>query len=48
MAGADAVQVGTATFRDPRAAWRVLDGIGAWCAAHRVRSVRSIVGAAQP
>ena len=32
MAGADAVQVGTATFRDPRAPWRVLDEIGAWCA----------------
>jgi dihydroorotate dehydrogenase (NAD+) catalytic subunit len=48
MAGADAVQVGTATFRDPRAPWRVLDGIGAWCSAHRVRTVRSIVGAAQP
>ena len=26
MAGADAVQVGTATFRDPRAPWRILDG----------------------
>ena len=31
MAGADAVQVGTATFRDPRAPWRVLDEMGAWC-----------------
>jgi len=46
MAGADAVQVGTATFRDPRAAWRVLDEIGAWCADHRVRSVRTLRGAA--
>ena len=26
VAGADAVQVGTATFRDPRAPWRVLSG----------------------
>jgi len=42
MAGADAVQVGTATFRDPRAAWRVLDEIGAWCVAHNVRSVRTL------
>lgn len=46
MAGADAVQVGTATFRDPRAAWRVLDEIGTWCSAHHVRSVRSLRGVA--
>ena len=46
MAGADAVQVGTATFRDPRAPWRVLDEIGAWCVAHDVRSVRTLRGAA--
>jgi dihydroorotate dehydrogenase (NAD+) catalytic subunit len=46
MAGADAVQVGTATFRDPRAPWRVLDQIGAWCSAHRVRSVASLRGVA--
>jgi dihydroorotate dehydrogenase (NAD+) catalytic subunit len=46
MAGADAVQVGTATFRDPRAAWRVLDEIGAWCAAHKVRAVRTLRGVA--
>jgi dihydroorotate dehydrogenase (NAD+) catalytic subunit len=46
MAGADAVQVGTATFRDPRAAWKVLDEIAAWCAAHKVRSVRTLRGAA--
>lgn len=48
MAGADAVQVGTATFRDPRAAWRVLDELGDWCAGHGVRAVRSLRGAAQP
>ena len=48
MAGADAVQVGTATFRDPRAAWRILDELGAWCADHKVRAVRSLRGVAQP
>jgi dihydroorotate dehydrogenase (NAD+) catalytic subunit len=32
MAGADAVQVGTATFRDPRAPWKVLHELGRWCA----------------
>ena len=30
----------------PRAPWRVLDEIGAWCSAHGVRSVRSLRGAA--
>ena len=32
LAGADAVQVGTATFRDPRAPWKVLRELGRWCA----------------
>jgi dihydroorotate dehydrogenase (NAD+) catalytic subunit len=31
-AGADAVQVGTAIFRDPRAPWKVLHELGRWCA----------------
>jgi dihydroorotate dehydrogenase (NAD+) catalytic subunit len=30
-AGADAVQVGTATFRDPRAPWKVLRELAHWC-----------------
>jgi dihydroorotate dehydrogenase (NAD+) catalytic subunit len=34
LAGADAVQVGTATFRDPRAPWKVLDELARWCGAH--------------
>jgi dihydroorotate dehydrogenase (NAD+) catalytic subunit len=33
-AGADAVQVGTATFRDPRAPWKVLRALARWCEAH--------------
>ncbi len=35
-AGADAVQVGTATFRDPRAPWKVLRQMAQWCAARGV------------
>ncbi len=31
VAGADAVQVGTATFRDPRAPWKVLRQVARWC-----------------
>jgi dihydroorotate dehydrogenase (NAD+) catalytic subunit len=33
QAGADAVQVGTATFRDPRAPWKVLRQLDRWCEA---------------
>lgn len=33
QAGADAVQVGTATFRDPRAPWKVLRELMRWCGA---------------
>ncbi|MGH9007087.1 MAG: dihydroorotate dehydrogenase [Acidimicrobiales bacterium] len=44
VAGADAVQVGTATFRDPRAPWRVLEGLGRWCERHGVGAVGELVG----
>jgi dihydroorotate dehydrogenase (NAD+) catalytic subunit len=45
VAGADAVEVGTATFRDPRAPARVLSGLRRWCQIHDVADVRSLVGA---
>jgi dihydroorotate dehydrogenase (NAD+) catalytic subunit len=48
MAGASAVQVGTATFRDPDTPWRVLREITAWCDAEGVQRLGDIVGAAQP
>jgi dihydroorotate dehydrogenase (NAD+) catalytic subunit len=35
-AGADAVQVGTATFADPRAPLRVLEELSEWCSRHGV------------
>jgi dihydroorotate dehydrogenase (NAD+) catalytic subunit len=44
VAGADAVQVGTATFRDPRAPWRVSAGLERWCARRGVAAVRELVG----
>ncbi len=47
MAGANAVQVGTATFRDPRAPLRVLEGLERWCARSGVRKVAELTGAAQ-
>ncbi len=33
LAGADAVQVGTAIFRDPRAPWKISRALSRWCAA---------------
>lgn len=45
-AGAAAVQVGTASFFDPRAAVKVLQGLQRWCSRHRVRSVADLVGRA--
>jgi dihydroorotate dehydrogenase (NAD+) catalytic subunit len=46
MAGADAIQVGTATFRSPRAPRQVLDELTGWCGKHGVRSLAEIRGAA--
>jgi dihydroorotate dehydrogenase (NAD+) catalytic subunit len=45
-AGAAAVQVGTASFADPRASQRVLDELTAWCERHDVASVDALVGTA--
>ncbi len=45
MAGANAVQVGTATFADPRAPWRVQRGVAHWMARHGVKTVAELVGA---
>lgn len=46
MAGANAVQVGTATFADPRAPWVVLRGLMHWMKRHGVDRVGELVGAA--
>ena len=47
MAGASAVQVGTATFRDPRAPWRILDELRDWCEAEGVQRLDELVGVAR-
>jgi dihydroorotate dehydrogenase (NAD+) catalytic subunit len=44
MAGASAVQVGTATFADPRAPWRVLEELTSWCGRRGVARVADVVG----
>ena len=45
-AGADAVQVGTATFADPRAPWNVLSGLVRWCEDNGVERLDELVGRA--
>jgi dihydroorotate dehydrogenase (NAD+) catalytic subunit len=45
LCGAGAVQVGTATYVNPRAALEVRDGIRAYCERHGVARVRDLVGA---
>jgi dihydroorotate dehydrogenase (NAD+) catalytic subunit len=45
-AGADAVQVGTATFFDPRAPAKVVRGLNRWCRRHRVDAIRDLRGTA--
>jgi dihydroorotate dehydrogenase (NAD+) catalytic subunit len=46
MAGADAVQVGTATFADPKAPARVLAEVERWCRRNRVARISELKGAA--
>jgi dihydroorotate dehydrogenase (NAD+) catalytic subunit len=48
LAGATAVQVGTASFADPRATERLAHGLEAWCRAHGVERVSSLTGALAP
>ena len=48
MAGASAVQVGTATFAEPAALTRLLADLGRWMDAHGVRTIHELIGAALP
>jgi dihydroorotate dehydrogenase (NAD+) catalytic subunit len=45
-AGADAVQVGTATFADPQAPGRVVRELTAWCARHGILTIDELKGRA--
>ena len=48
LAGASAVQVGTATFTNPRAALDVLDGLAGYLRDTGVERIADLIGAAQP
>jgi dihydroorotate dehydrogenase (NAD+) catalytic subunit len=45
LAGASAVQVGTATFLQPNAMTDVIDGLARFCALHGLASVTELTGA---
>lgn len=45
LAGASAVQVGTATFVHPRAMIDIIDGLADWCARRGIARVDSLIGA---
>jgi dihydroorotate dehydrogenase (NAD+) catalytic subunit len=45
MAGATAIQVGTASYADPRATERLAQGLESWCRGHHVEKVTSLTGA---
>ena len=47
MAGASAVQVGTATFADPRSVGRVAVDVATWCRRHGVAEVTELIGVAR-
>ena len=47
MAGATAVQVGTANFTDPYAMPKIIDGLNAWCDKHGVENVSDLTGTLQ-
>ncbi|HEY8785206.1 MAG TPA: dihydroorotate dehydrogenase [Candidatus Limnocylindria bacterium] len=48
MAGASSVQVGTATFADPLAPLRVIEGLAAYVKEQGLSSIRDVIGAALP
>ncbi len=45
LAGASAVQVGTANFINPRVSEELVDGIGDYVKRHRLSSIRDLIGA---
>ena len=45
VAGAAAVEVGTANYFDPCATEKIVDGVRSWCIEHRVERVSDLIGA---
>lgn len=47
MAGASAVQVGTANFTDVYAMPKIVEGMNAWCDRHKVAKITDLIGTVQ-
>ena len=47
LAGATAVQIGTASYADPRAVERIAKALESWCRSHHVEKVTSLTGAVE-
>ena len=47
LAGATAVQAGTASYADPRAVENIANGLKKWCVSHSVDAVHSLTGGLQ-
>lgn len=47
LAGAVVVEVGTASFWDPCATEKIVDGLEGWCVEHRVNRITDLIGALQ-
>jgi dihydroorotate dehydrogenase (NAD+) catalytic subunit len=45
LAGATAIEVGTASYADPCATERLAKGLESWCSSHGVEKVASLTGA---
>ena len=48
LAGATAVQVGTANFVNPRTATKIVDGLSAYLQQHAIADISELIGAAHP
>lgn len=47
LAGASAVQVGTASYADPRAVEHIATGLAQWCSRHHIAKVTDLIGGFQ-
>jgi dihydroorotate dehydrogenase (NAD+) catalytic subunit len=44
LAGAAAVEVGTASYFDPCATERIITDLEGWCAGHRIKDIKELIG----
>src|SRR3982750_353163 len=47
LAGATAVQIGTASYWDPCATEKIVDGVQQWCKDHRIARIADLIGGMQ-